>query len=417
MASHGSLVDLLNEEAVVVVQQPDLTTSSGDAPQQSEAGIRSHTTVDTNGPKKYCHQCRGPLTSATGWVSCTKMKKSKICPMLVCRRCLKDRYGERMEGTQIIQKVIRNQETVDEPMELTDWVCPKCRGICNCSRCQIKRGEKPTGRKGLEDLMTIIGHQGDAVTDQLVKEADEEDITAPPAGAVLNIVADINMLADDVGPAIHFIEFFKAFGEVFRLDNKVDSKLLLNDLFYYKPRKQPSDEEPLVVAFQKVLLTFIQVDVGRWLPTTWLEGFYYLVCRANYPLTALQLETASISQDQYDELEPSSKLRILTFLCDEVLSTEALRTHIWNAETEKKKRRLRSIPEASENNLPVLAIEAPAPESAEGWNLKLILDVANFGILVTCSAKISEKILILLVTGGSVISLNKEMSWIDTFLR
>ncbi|XP_012567757.2 uncharacterized protein [Cicer arietinum] len=28
---------------------------------------------------------------------------------------------------------------------LTDWICPKCRGMCNCSFCMKKRGQQPTG--------------------------------------------------------------------------------------------------------------------------------------------------------------------------------------------------------------------------------------------------------------------------------
>lgn len=25
------------------------------------------------------------------------------------------------------------------------WVCPPCRGICNCSFCRTRNGQRPTG--------------------------------------------------------------------------------------------------------------------------------------------------------------------------------------------------------------------------------------------------------------------------------
>ena len=27
-----------------------------------------------------------------------------------------------------------------------DWICPVCRGICNCSRCRRVKGWEPTGQ-------------------------------------------------------------------------------------------------------------------------------------------------------------------------------------------------------------------------------------------------------------------------------
>ena len=73
-----------------------------------------------------CHQCR------------QKTKDTKtICHNKNCRGvrgqfcgpCLQNRYGED------IRKAL-----VDRA-----WVCPPCRGICNCSFCLPKRGKPPTG--------------------------------------------------------------------------------------------------------------------------------------------------------------------------------------------------------------------------------------------------------------------------------
>jgi SepF-like predicted cell division protein (DUF552 family) len=39
----------------------------------------------------------------------------------------------------------RYGENAQEVALKKDWICPKCRGNCNCSYCMKKRGQKPTG--------------------------------------------------------------------------------------------------------------------------------------------------------------------------------------------------------------------------------------------------------------------------------
>ncbi|KAH6763526.1 Zinc-finger domain of monoamine-oxidase A repressor R1 protein [Perilla frutescens var. hirtella] len=48
--------------------------------------------------------------------------------MILITECSAIRYGEKME----------------EIAGLEEWVCPKCRGICNCSVCMKRRGHQPT---------------------------------------------------------------------------------------------------------------------------------------------------------------------------------------------------------------------------------------------------------------------------------
>jgi len=45
-------------------------------------------------------------------------------------RCLVGRYGESLEDAR----------------QTGEWVCPKCRGNCNCSFCRRKSGLAPTGQ-------------------------------------------------------------------------------------------------------------------------------------------------------------------------------------------------------------------------------------------------------------------------------
>lgn len=39
----------------------------------------------------------------------------------------------------------RYGENVVEVNKNPSWICPVCRGICNCSRCRLSKGWKPTG--------------------------------------------------------------------------------------------------------------------------------------------------------------------------------------------------------------------------------------------------------------------------------
>ncbi|KAL6646756.1 hypothetical protein ACP70R_015450 [Stipagrostis hirtigluma subsp. patula] len=76
---------------------------------------------------KTCHQCRQKTTDFAA--ACKQLKKKGACTIKYCCKCLLNRYGEKAE----------------EAAGKEDWMCPKCRGICNCSFCRKKKGEMPTG--------------------------------------------------------------------------------------------------------------------------------------------------------------------------------------------------------------------------------------------------------------------------------
>ncbi|KAF7820004.1 zinc-finger of monoamine-oxidase A repressor R1 [Senna tora] len=74
-----------------------------------------------------CHQCRQKTRDFAA--SCKNLMGHKLCVIKFCHKCLLNRYGEKAEEVDV----------------LTDWKCPRCRGICNCSHCMKRRGQKPTG--------------------------------------------------------------------------------------------------------------------------------------------------------------------------------------------------------------------------------------------------------------------------------
>ncbi|KAL2474314.1 Zinc-finger domain of monoamine-oxidase A repressor R1 [Abeliophyllum distichum] len=72
---------------------------------------------------KTCHQCRQKTLGLR--TQCSRCKNSTG---MLCGDCLYIRYGE---------NIIEANENGDS------WICPVCRGICNCSICRNKKGFPP----------------------------------------------------------------------------------------------------------------------------------------------------------------------------------------------------------------------------------------------------------------------------------
>ncbi|CAI9758775.1 unnamed protein product [Fraxinus pennsylvanica] len=73
---------------------------------------------------KTCHQCRQKTLGYRTHCSQCNMVQGQFCG-----DCLYMRYGENV------------LETLENP----NWICPVCRGICNCSLCRQAKGWPPTG--------------------------------------------------------------------------------------------------------------------------------------------------------------------------------------------------------------------------------------------------------------------------------
>ncbi|XP_054825512.1 uncharacterized protein LOC129323021 [Prosopis cineraria] len=73
---------------------------------------------------KTCHQCRQKTLGYRTQCSQCSMVQGQFCG-----DCLYMRYGEH----------------VLEALQNPNWICPVCRGICNCSLCRQAKGWAPTG--------------------------------------------------------------------------------------------------------------------------------------------------------------------------------------------------------------------------------------------------------------------------------
>ncbi|KAL5739416.1 hypothetical protein ACOSQ2_028596 [Xanthoceras sorbifolium] len=117
---------------MAVTSKDEVCSSSGKQKEPKRTkfpGVRViHGIIYDSENGKTCHQCRQKTRVFSA--ACKNQKGHKQCTIRFCHKCLLNRYGEKAEAVAL----------------LDDWKCPKCRGICNCSQCMKKRGQKPTGQ-------------------------------------------------------------------------------------------------------------------------------------------------------------------------------------------------------------------------------------------------------------------------------
>lgn len=344
---------------------PGSASASGDSKQPQQINPGPPIASDQgSGAKsgKTCHQCRQKITDLA--VECKFIKKNKQCVIKLCPRCLLNRYGEKVEDVVLVD----------------GWKCPKCRGICNCSNCMRKRGQKPTGpltykakasgfssvsemiiAKGTEILTKHISpkklpasdedcvvasplkHQKENNSDQTCEassepmemddaEKDEEPKEVEiilPHGTEMTNVANVDFPVQDVGDALQFNEFCSTFGEVLDI-KKGQVESILNDIM--AGRSRPGKTTSLI-QFQIQLLMLIK-DLGEESPLSTIDGkncWLHVLkdCISESEWVPKELAALDFGTNEgYCTLGSSEKLRLLIFLCDETLETMPLRTWI-----------------------------------------------------------------------------------------
>lgn len=112
---------------------------------------------------------------------------------------------------------MRYGENVLEVNKNPEWVCPVCRGICNCSLCRIKKGWAPTGylyrkvkNQGFKSvahylILTRRASTQSEITDAISSSSQIEDNKDDTSlnGAKRSLEFAFNLLSDkrDLGPA------------------------------------------------------------------------------------------------------------------------------------------------------------------------------------------------------------------------
>ncbi|KAF3776027.1 Cell division cycle-associated 7-like protein [Nymphaea thermarum] len=156
----------------------------------------------------------------------------------------------------------------------------------------------------------------------------------PPQGEEVKDVAGIEFSADDIGPALQFLEFCSAFGKVLDL-KRGQPESVLREL----TRGSRIERRGLyssAAQFHVKLLDMLEDDTEEVssVPRSsasgslWLQQLHKCITKSPFALKELPLEYLNRGADEYSKLNPSKKLRLLNFLCDEALGTEYLRNWI-----------------------------------------------------------------------------------------
>ncbi|KAL1536901.1 hypothetical protein AAHA92_29477 [Salvia divinorum] len=308
--------------------------------------------VSESGDGVHCHQCRQKTRVSAA--ACKNHMKNKPCLVKICSKCLLNRYGEKVEDVASFE----------------EWMCPKCRGICNCSVCMKRRGHQPTG--ALTNTAKATGFS--SVTEMLIAEGldNEKDVVFSarkrvkenlnaddnttskkmkhsklaetshtirkeivlPVGTNLRSVAGIDVPAEDVGNALEFLEFCYVFGEILKLKNG-EAECVLRDILHGRTAKR--GRSCPVVLFHIHLLSIIKKEEGEKFakpnPSSWFNALKKCLAESQCVLEVLGTGYLDQAVD-YDALNASEMLRVLNLLCIHVLGTKKLRNWIEHQKTQ-----------------------------------------------------------------------------------
>ncbi|KAL9300426.1 putative Zinc-finger domain of monoamine-oxidase A repressor R1 [Arabidopsis thaliana] len=141
---------------------------------------------DKNGKRIYdpfngktCHQCRQKTMGHR-----TQCSECNLVQGQFCGDCLFMRYGEH----------------VLEALENPDWICPACRGICNCSLCRNNKGWVPTGP--IYRRIAALGYKSVAHYLIQTKRAPTDDTTPSQASAKRSLSFQEKIAGDEDVPML-----------------------------------------------------------------------------------------------------------------------------------------------------------------------------------------------------------------------
>ncbi|CAN6868937.1 unnamed protein product [Brassica oleracea] len=317
----------------------------------------------------YCHQCRQRRSDAVG--TCVTKEGTKTCGLKFCPKCLLSRYGE-----------------IGEEVALNDnWVCPRCRKICNCSKCMKNKGEKPTGmltatakKNGCSNVSEFLKKEGSdryfyrgkenvigqgnfaegindstagcseenaaARTKSVLKEKEEFQLAEVklPQGIQSITVSSVDLHPENAGSVLQFLEFCLTFREALGLRGGQAHSVVHEVL----SERSTSQEHSILTQTIIQLLTLILVDRGEisvGISATdgrWFTILGECLAESEVKLDDFPPEMFQKGIFEYAEMDSSQKLKLLNYLCDEALGISLMRNFIDNHENpiyvEKKKK-------------------------------------------------------------------------------
>ncbi|XP_073127846.1 uncharacterized protein [Henckelia pumila] len=218
-----------------------------------------------------------------------------------------------------------------------------------------KKRESYDARDDLKEIVNgtiTVGKDDDGnAKRKKVKESDtanNKDVLKPlnedfqveiplPMGSDLRSVAGIDVCAEDVGDALQFLEFCAVFGKILEV-RKRQPESILRDLLHGRTGRHSKFSATVQFCIQ--LISVIRSDRGEdetLSPSngksSWFHALKKCLSESRGVHKVHGLDSLDNASD-YETLATSKKLKLLNFLCDEVLGTEKVRN--WMDDQNKK---------------------------------------------------------------------------------
>lgn len=375
--------------AVTSTDQKDKKINGGDNKEdcQKDQSKMPDTSTDQNGKVSNtakeekigtCHQCRQKIKGLS--VSCNNKKKDKTCRNKFCHRCLWNRYGEQAEEKSVLEdwncpkcrgicncsicmkrrghqptgilvhtakatgfSSVSDMLRVNGPKALVPNKCSKVayEGHENNDASDNKPSDGSSSKAEKENSISIdlnlipVPSSPDERKKKKMRRMepnDLEEISLPRGTELINVVG-INLPQEDVGHALQFLEFCSAFKEILDL-KEGESEYILLELI--RGGNGCRGKQSPVIRFHIVLLSLIQKDFENGSPvfsyksgkSSWLHALKNCASKSQDLSEKLKLDDSNSEADEYESLGSSTRLRLLCFLCDEVLYTVKMRNWI-----------------------------------------------------------------------------------------
>ncbi|XP_004233500.2 uncharacterized protein [Solanum lycopersicum] len=172
-----------------------------------------------------------------------------------------------------------------------------------------------------------------SLKDNIIENNDPFALTPLPQGTAVTAIGDTDLQQGDVGNALQFLEFCMVFGKILDI-NKGQAEAVLRDIL--QGRSTRRGKCSVTIQFLSSLLSFLkEEEEEKSSAETLIEGknscyadIKMLILKSPSVARTMRLDSLSNDVEEFEYLNPSEKLKMLTFICDEVLGTVKIRDWI-----------------------------------------------------------------------------------------
>ncbi|XP_055806296.1 uncharacterized protein LOC129874929 isoform X2 [Solanum dulcamara] len=171
-----------------------------------------------------------------------------------------------------------------------------------------------------------------SMKDNTIENNDPFTLTPLPQGTALTAVGDIDLQPEDVGNALQFLEFCVVFRKILDI-KKGQPEAVLRDIL--QGRSSRRGKCSLTIQFLSNLLSFLKEEEEKSSAETLTEGknswhadVKMLILKSPSVSRTTGLDSLGNDAEEFENLNPSEKIKILNFVCDELLGTVKIRDWI-----------------------------------------------------------------------------------------